>query len=45
MNNLGEFVMSLSKKTLFYGAIIFAAALVSGVAVNYALAGGARRGK
>ena len=30
---------SLSIRTLIYGAIIFSAILVSGVAVNYALAG------
>ena len=35
MSNL----MSSSKRTLIYGAIIFSAILVSGVAVNYALAG------
>ena len=36
MSNL----MSLSIRTLIYGAVIFSAILVSGVAVNYALAGG-----
>ena len=35
MSNL----MSLSIRTLIYGAVIFSAILVSGVAVNYALAG------
>ena len=36
MSNL----MSLSIRTLIYGSVIFSAILVSGVAVNYALAGG-----
>ena len=35
MSNL----MSSSKRTLIYGAIIFSATLVSGVGVNYVLAG------